>query len=48
MAINNTLNSIDRNLSNAYDALAETEAVMPEVKNLENLAKALDDLANSW
>ncbi len=44
MAIADTLNSIKKNLGNAYDALEAKGATIPESKNVESLANSIDSI----
>lgn len=45
MAIVDTLNSIKENITNAYNALEQKGASIPEDKNIQNLASAIESIS---
>lgn len=47
MSINNTFNSIESNLLNAYNALINKGATIPQNKNLDNLANTINTVTGS-
>lgn len=45
MAVSDTIESMKINVANAYDKIEEKGGVLPEQKNLENLASAIDTIS---
>lgn len=44
MAIQDTINSIENNIGQAYSALSNKGATMPQSKNIQNLTSAINSL----